>query len=221
MVRTPSLSCPLPLSCSLSLPLSCSLYRSLFRSLSLFHIHNARSRYRDTIHSVAFADAAVNEIKSGALDGLNFDCGLLPPSVPPSLPPTFPLWLSLALSLALSLSVRAWPGRVSASVCVDEPHQPGNNGDAHAYMAMVQSIMSRSKAVLSVDFPCAGLCNETLFAQQLTGGKFLDMGTCAYTHTHTHAHTHTHTHTHAHTHTRTHTHTHTPCRVSRMPSMHC
>jgi hypothetical protein len=91
--------------------------------------------YRDTFQSGAFADAAVKEIESGALDGLNFDY---------------------------------------------EPHQPGNNDDATAYMGMVQSIMNRSKAVISIDFPCNGLCNETLFAQQLQGGKFMDMGTCAY-----------------------------------------
>ena len=92
------------------------------------------SWYRDTFHNVAFADAAVKEIESGALEGLNFDY---------------------------------------------EPHQPGNNNDSVAYMAMVQSIMDRSKAVISVDFPCNGLCNESLLATQLKGGKFMDMGTCA------------------------------------------
>ena len=93
--------------------------------------------YRDTFVSKAFADAAVKEIQSGGLEGLNFDY---------------------------------------------EPHQPGNQTDSVEYMAMVQSIMERSKAVISVDFPCNGdLCSAPLLAKELHGGKFIDMGTCAFT----------------------------------------
>jgi hypothetical protein len=63
-----------------------------------------------------------------------------------------------------------------------EPHQPGNQNDSVAYMAMVQDIMNRSKAaaVISVDFPCDGhLCDPSRLAKELKGGKFIDMGTCA------------------------------------------
>jgi hypothetical protein len=68
-----------------------------------------------------------------------------------------------------------------------EPHQPGNHNDSIAYMAMVQSIMDRSKAVISVDFPCNGLlCDPPTLATQLKGGKFIDMGTCASASTHVH-----------------------------------
>ena len=62
-----------------------------------------------------------------------------------------------------------------------EPHQPGNQNDSIAYMAMVQTIMDRSKALVTVDFPCDGvMCNPSLLAKELTGGKFLDMGTYGF-----------------------------------------
>lgn len=90
--------------------------------------------YRDTFAAQAFADAAVHEIASGGLEGLNFDY---------------------------------------------EPHQPGTKNDSVAYMVMVQSIMARSNATITVDFPCDGLlCNPPLLAKELNGGKFMDMGTC-------------------------------------------
>ena len=76
------------------------------------------SWYRDTFVAQSFADAAVKEIQSGGLEGLNFDY---------------------------------------------EPHQPGTDADAAAYVAMVQSIMDRSKSLLTIDFPCNGqLCHPPL-----------------------------------------------------------
>jgi hypothetical protein len=94
------------------------------------------SWYRDTFTSKAFADAAVKEIESGGLEGLNFDY---------------------------------------------EPHQPGYQNDSVAYMTMVQTIMNRTNALVTVDFPCDGpLCDAALIAKELTGGKFMDMGTYGF-----------------------------------------
>ena len=49
-------------------------------------------------------------------------------------------------------------------------------------MAMVQTIMDRTRSLATVDFPCDGaLCDPALLAKGLTGGKFMDMGTYGFT----------------------------------------
>ena len=62
-----------------------------------------------------------------------------------------------------------------------EPHQPGDRNDSAAYMAMVQTIADRTQSLVTVDFPCGGaLCDPALLAKELTGGKFMDMGTYGF-----------------------------------------